>query len=72
MGVFLGIFLILVMTGYFLPDAAHAIAVGLSIGVMYCTRCIHPPGGATALVSGQPVYVPGYDYVYTPDMLMYW
>ncbi len=32
---------------------AMAIAVGLSIFLMYVTRTIHPPGGATALIGVQ-------------------
>src|SRR5687767_195837 len=33
------------------PALAAACAVGLSIGVMHELRCIHPPGGATALTA---------------------
>lgn len=34
------------------PDAAAAaaLAVGLAVGVMFALRCLHPPGGATALL----------------------
>jgi CBS domain-containing membrane protein len=34
------------------PDMAlaGALAVGLAIGIMFATRCLHPPGGATALL----------------------
>ena len=37
----------------YVPDMflAGALAVGLSIGVMYYLRCIHPPGGASALAA---------------------
>ena len=31
------------------PVVAGAVAVGLSIAVMFPLRCLHPPGGATAL-----------------------
>jgi CBS domain-containing membrane protein len=53
------------------PDLflAAALAVGISIGVMYYLRCIHPPGGASALaavVSGHDVYALGFQYVLTP------
>ncbi len=53
------------------PDIflAAALAVGISIGVMYYLRCIHPPGGASALaavVSGPDVYALGFQYVLTP------
>ena len=30
---------------------AAGASVGLAIGAMYYTRCIHPPGGATALAA---------------------
>ena len=33
------------------PVWAGAIAVGLAIAVMFATRCLHPPGGAAALLS---------------------
>ena len=35
------------------PDTitAAALAVGLAIGAMHLLRCIHPPGGATALAA---------------------
>lgn len=48
---------------------AAALAVGLSITAMYYLRCIHPPGGATALfaVIGSPeIQALGYQYVLTP------
>jgi CBS-domain-containing membrane protein len=56
------------------PDAviAAALAVSLAIGVMHYLRCIHPPGGATALsavVGGQQVHELGYQFVVTPVML---
>jgi len=55
----------------FIPDAllASALAVGLAIGVMHYLRCIHPPGGATALsavVGGPVVHEIGYQYMLTP------
>lgn len=46
-----------------------ALAVGLAVSVMYYLRCIHPPGGATALlavIGGPDVYDLGYAYVITP------
>ena len=42
---------------------ATGASVGLAIGAMYYTRCIHPPGGATALVAiidGQNIHALGY------------
>lgn len=51
---------------------AAATAVGLAIFVMYYFRCLHPPGGATALaavVGGPAVHELGYGYVIAPVML---
>ena len=51
---------------------AAALAVGLAITAMYYLRCIHPPGGATALtavVAGPAVHKLGYLYLFTPVML---
>jgi len=53
-------------------NLAAALAVGLAIGVMHYTRCLHPPGGASALaavVSGPAVHELGYQFVFTPVML---
>jgi len=46
-----------------------ALAVGLAIGLMYSLRCLHPPGGATALgivVGSDAVHQLGYVYLLTP------
>ena len=54
------------------PFIAASLAVGLAIGVMYYLRCIHPPGGATALsavISGESVHALGYQFVITPVLL---
>lgn len=56
------------------PDAmlAAALAVGLSILAMHYLRCIHPPGGATALVAvlgGAPVQALGFGFVLMPVLL---
>ena len=51
---------------------AASAAVGLAIGAMYYLRCIHPPGGATALsavVGGEMVHALGYQYVVTPVLI---
>jgi CBS domain-containing membrane protein len=53
------------------PDAfvAAPLAVGLAVGVMHYLRCIHPPGGATALsavIGGVAVSDLGFGYVVTP------
>jgi len=48
---------------------AGAAAVGLAIGAMYYLHCLHPPGGATALVAvlgGESVNGLGYGFIVTP------
>jgi len=45
------------------------LAVGIAIGAMYYLRCIHPPGGATALtvvVGGSVITDLGYQYLLVP------
>ncbi len=59
---------------YLVPDIfiASGLAVGLAIGVMHILRCIHPPGGATALVAvvgSAQIHALGYGYVITPVLL---
>lgn len=54
-----------------IPDIhiAAAASVGISIGVMYYARCIHPPGGATALaavIGSSQIHELGYMYAITP------
>lgn len=56
------------------PNAAlaAAMAVGLSILAMHYLRCIHPPGGATALVAvlgGPSVQALGFGFVLAPVLL---
>ncbi|MCI0507059.1 MAG: HPP family protein [Gammaproteobacteria bacterium] len=54
------------------PVLAAALAVGGSILVMYYLRCIHPPGGATALaavIGGPNLHALGYEYVVTPILV---
>ncbi|UTF60389.1 HPP family protein [Gilvimarinus sp. DA14] len=51
---------------------APAVAVGLAVAVMCYARCIHPPGGATALaavIGGPEVHQLGYWYVAAPVAL---
>lgn len=51
---------------------AASAAVGLSVLVMHYARCLHPPGGATALVAvigGEDIHALGYHYVLEPVML---
>lgn len=59
---------------YLLPDnlLAPALAVALSILAMHYMRCIHPPGGATALsavIGGEAIHSLGYLYLFTPVLL---
>ena len=51
---------------------AGSVAVGLAVLVMHYARCLHPPGGATALIAvvgGQDIHALGYAYVLEPVML---
>mgnify|MGYP001822541129 CR=1 FL=1 len=48
---------------------AAGLAVGLAIGAMHLLRCIHPPGGATALaavIGGPSIHALGYEYALVP------
>jgi len=54
------------------PLIASALAVALAISAMHYLRCIHPPGGATALTAvagGDAVHALGFHYVLTPVLL---
>lgn len=58
----------------FVPDIflACGLAVGLSIAAMHLSGCIHPPGGATALVAvigGPAITDLGFQYVLIPVLL---
>ncbi len=51
---------------------AAALAVGIAISAMYIARCLHPPGGATALsavVGSSTVHALGYQYMVTPVLI---
>lgn len=51
------------------PPVAAACAVGISIAVMHQLKCIHPPGGATALTAvlgGGPIHDLGFRFVAFP------
>jgi len=51
---------------------AAPLAVGLAVLVMHYARCLHPPGGATALVAvigGTDIHALGYAYVLEPVLL---
>jgi CBS domain-containing membrane protein len=52
---------------------AASASVGLAIGAMYFTRCIHPPGGATALVAvirSDKLHQLGFACEYEPILLV--
>lgn len=56
------------------PDQtwAPALAVGLAVGVMHYSRCMHPPGGATALaavIGGAEIYRLEYFYLLMPILI---
>jgi CBS-domain-containing membrane protein len=54
------------------PMLAASLAVGLAIAAMYSLRCLHPPGGATALyavLGGESVHALGYGYLFSPVLL---
>jgi CBS-domain-containing membrane protein len=63
-----------VLCARWIPDMpiAAAAAVALSIGVMHYLRCIHPPGGATALsavIGGEGIHLLGFQFVFAPVLL---
>jgi len=54
------------------PLLAAGIAVGAAVTLMYYLRCIHPPGGATAMIAvvgGDGVHALGWQFVLTPTLL---
>ena len=54
------------------PLLAAPLAVALAITAMHYLRCIHPPGGATALtavIGGTQLHDLGYQFVITPVLL---
>lgn len=49
-----------------------ALAVALSIGLMHYLRCLHPPGGATALtaiIGGNQIHELAYQFVLAPVLI---
>jgi CBS-domain-containing membrane protein len=53
-------------------SVAAAASVGLAIAAMYYARCIHPPGGATALaavIGGAQIHAMGFEYLITPVLI---
>ena len=66
---FVGVVCYLLIPNLFI---AAGLAVGLAIGVMHVLRCLHPPGGATALVAvvgGSQIHALGFEYILTPVLL---
>lgn len=56
------------------PDQSWtpALAVGLAVGIMHYLRCMHPPGGATALaavIGGAEIYRLEYFYLLMPILI---
>lgn len=54
------------------PPVAAACAVGVSIALMHHLKCIHPPGGATALtavIGGQAIHSLGFHFVLFPVII---
>ena len=55
-----------------MPGLAAAAAVSLAVLAMHYARCLHPPGGATALAAvmgGHSIHALGYGFVYKPVMI---
>jgi CBS-domain-containing membrane protein len=66
---FIGVSCQRLFPGYFWTGA---LAVGLAVATMHYLRCIHPPGGATALaavIGGPNIHLLGYLYLLTPILL---
>ncbi|MGB5178430.1 MAG: HPP family protein, partial [Gammaproteobacteria bacterium] len=66
---FIGVSCALVFSNEIMAASA---AVGIAVGVMHYLRCIHPPGGATALaavIGGEATHALGYQFVFTPVMI---
>jgi len=54
------------------PMLAAAAAVSIAIGTMVQLRCIHPPGGATALtvvVGGEAIHALGFQFILGPVLI---
>ena len=59
---------------YFSSDLllSAALSIALAIFVMTIFRCLHPPGGATALgavLGGDEIHTLGFGYLFTPTLL---
>jgi len=54
------------------PFLAAGVAVGLAVGMMHLLKCMHPPGGATAMtaaIAGGSIQHLGYEFIVTPILL---
>ena len=54
------------------PALAGPMAVGIAILTMHYARCLHPPGGATALaavIGGNEILALGYSYLLAPVLV---
>lgn len=54
------------------PFLASGVAVGAAIVAMHYCRCLHPPGGATALfcvMGGEQVHQLGFEFIVSPLLL---
>jgi CBS domain-containing membrane protein len=63
-----------VSCAFWIPSSilAAAAAVSLAVLAMHYARCMHPPGGATALIAvigGPDIHALGYGFVWKPVML---
>lgn len=66
---FVGVACYLLIPNLFL---AAGLSVGLAIGTMHILRCVHPPGGATALVAvvgSAQIHALGFEYILIPVLL---
>jgi CBS-domain-containing membrane protein len=66
---FIGVVIALTVEPVYL---AAGLAVGTSIATMHLLRCIHPPGGATALIpilGGEAIQAMGFEFVAIPTLV---
>jgi CBS domain-containing membrane protein len=54
------------------PMLSAALSVALAVGLMHYLRCLHPPGGATALtavIGSEEIHDLGYQFVLSPVLI---
>lgn len=54
------------------PLLSASVAVAVAVGVMHYLRCLHPPGGATALtavIGGDEIHELGYQFLLSPVLV---